>query len=75
MIDLFGIEPTGEGFTVDGINVFTVEAGEIAEVYAHWDTLKMVQELGVVRGGHPIVEPAAEPAPGSWTVFRMSQWM
>jgi steroid delta-isomerase-like uncharacterized protein len=46
--DLFGIEPTGEGFTVDGIDVFTVEAGEIAEVYAHWDTLKMVQELGVV---------------------------
>jgi steroid delta-isomerase-like uncharacterized protein len=46
--DLFGIEPTGEGFTVDGIDVFTIEAGEIAEVYAHWDTLKMVQELGVV---------------------------
>ena len=48
MIDLFGIEPTGEGFTVDGIDIFTIEAGEITEVYAHWDTLKMVQELGVV---------------------------
>ena len=35
MIGLFGIEPTGEGFTVDGVDVFTVEAGEIAEVYAH----------------------------------------
>ena len=46
--DLFGIEPTGEGFTVDGIDVFTVEDGEITQVYAHWDTLKMVQELGVV---------------------------
>ena len=33
---------TGEGFTVDGIDVFTVEAGEITEVYTYWDTLKMV---------------------------------
>ncbi len=46
--ELFGIEPTGEGFTVDGIDVFAVEDGEITAVYAHWDTLKMVQELGVV---------------------------
>ena len=35
MIGRFGIEPTGEGFTVDGVDVFTVEAGEITEVYAH----------------------------------------
>ena len=35
MVDLFGIEPAGEGLTVDGINVFTVEAGEIDEDYAH----------------------------------------
>ena len=46
--DLFGIEPTGEGFTVDGIDVFDVEDGRITDVHAHWDTLKMVQELGVV---------------------------
>ena len=46
--DLFGIEPTGEGFTVDGIDVFAVEDGRITDVHAHWDTLKMVQELGVV---------------------------
>jgi len=46
--DLFGIEPTGEGFTVDGINRFTVADGAITDVVAQWDTLKMVQELGVV---------------------------
>lgn len=46
--DLFGIEPTGEVFTVEGIDVFVVEGGKIAEVYAQWDTLKMVQELGIV---------------------------
>ena len=33
---------------MDGIDVFTIEAGEITEVYTHWDILKMVHELGVV---------------------------
>ena len=33
---------------MDGIDVFTVEAGKITEVSTYWDTLKMVQELGVV---------------------------
>ncbi len=46
--DLFGIEPTGEAFSVEGLDVFRIEDGEIAEIWAHWDTLKMVQELGVV---------------------------
>jgi steroid delta-isomerase-like uncharacterized protein len=46
--DLFGIEPSGEVFTVDGIDIFVVEDGRIAEVHAQWDTLRMVQELGVV---------------------------
>lgn len=46
--DLFGIEPTGEVFTVEGIDVFVVADGRISEVYAQWDTLHMVQELGVV---------------------------
>lgn len=54
--DLFGIESTGEVFTVAGIDVFVVEDGLITEIYAQWDTLKMVQELGVV----PTVGLAAE---------------
>ena len=29
---------------------------------------------GVVRGGHPMVEPAAETTPSTWTIFKMSQW-
>ena len=33
---------------MDGVDIFTVEAGEITEVHARWDILKMVQELGVV---------------------------
>lgn len=46
--ELFGMEPTGETFTVEGINTFVIEGGRITEVRAQWDTLKMVQELGVV---------------------------
>lgn len=46
--DLFGMEPTGETFTVSGINTFAIEDGRITEIHAQWDTLKMVQELGVV---------------------------
>lgn len=46
--DLFGIEPTGEVFVEEGVNVFTVREGEIAEVWSDWDTLKMVQELEIV---------------------------
>lgn len=54
--DLFDMEPTGEVFTVEGINVFVVEDGLITEIDAQWDTLKMVQELGVA----PPVGAAAE---------------
>jgi steroid delta-isomerase-like uncharacterized protein len=46
--DLFDMEPTGESFTVSGIDVFEVADGRITAVHAQWDTLKMVQELGVV---------------------------
>ena len=43
--DLFGIEPTGEVFVADGVNVFTVDDGRITEVWSQWDTLGMAREL------------------------------
>ncbi|MFB6207380.1 MAG: ester cyclase [Haloglomus sp.] len=46
--DLYDIESTGEQFWINGIGVFVVEDGRITEVDAQWDTLKLVQELGVV---------------------------
>lgn len=54
--DLFDLEPTGEAFSVEGIDLFEVDEGAITAVYAQWDTLKMVQELGIV----PPVGLAAE---------------
>jgi len=46
--DLFDLESTGETFAEDGINVFTIDDGRITEIWSEWDTLKMVQELGVM---------------------------
>ncbi len=46
--DLFGIEPSGESFSVEGLSAFRVEDGAIAEVWAQWDTLKMARELDAV---------------------------
>jgi steroid delta-isomerase-like uncharacterized protein len=46
--DLFGIEATGAVFTVDGIDVFTIDDGLITAIDAQWDTLRMVQELGAI---------------------------
>ena len=46
--ELFGIEPTGEVFVAEGINVFSVVDGEIDEIWSEWDTLRMVEELGVI---------------------------
>jgi steroid delta-isomerase-like uncharacterized protein len=46
--DLFGIEPTGEVFVAEGINVFSITDGEITEVWSQWDTLQMVRELEVL---------------------------
>lgn len=54
--DLFGMDPTGEMFTVEGISVFETNEEGITEISAQWDTLSMVQELGVV----PPVGLAAE---------------
>ena len=54
--DLFGMDPTGEMMTVEGISVFRTDEDGIRDIRAQWDTLKMVQELGVV----PSVGLAAE---------------
>lgn len=46
--DLFDIESTGGTFEEDGINVFAIDDGRITHIWSQWDTLRMVQELGVM---------------------------
>lgn len=46
-----GIEPTGNSFEISGQGIVRVEDGELAEVWLNYDTLGMMQQLGV--GGPP----------------------
>ena len=46
--DLFGIAPTGKQATVTGITIDRYAGGKIAESWTNWDTLGMLQQLGVI---------------------------
>ena len=48
--ELFGIAPTGKQATVSGITIDRWADGKIAESWTNWDTLGMLQQLGVVPG-------------------------
>jgi predicted ester cyclase len=53
--ELFGIAPTGKEATVTGITIDRWAGGKVAESWTNWDTLGLLQQLGVV--------PAAAKAP------------
>jgi steroid delta-isomerase-like uncharacterized protein len=46
--ELMGIPPTGKQFTVTGINIVRVSGGRIVEEWVNFDTLGMMQQLGVI---------------------------
>lgn len=46
--ELMGIPPTGKQVTVSGITISRVEGGKVVEEWSNWDTLGMLQQLGVV---------------------------
>jgi len=46
--DLAGIAPTGRSVNVAAIMIFRIADGKIAESWDVWDTLGMLQQLGVV---------------------------
>ena len=46
--DLMGMSPTGKQATVTGITIDRIVNGRIAESWTNWDTLGMLQQLGVV---------------------------
>lgn len=45
---LMGIPPTGKQATVTGITITHIANGKIVEEWINWDTLGMLQQLGVV---------------------------
>jgi steroid delta-isomerase-like uncharacterized protein len=46
--DLMGIAPTGKQARVSGINIDHIADGKIQESWSNWDTLGLMQQLGVV---------------------------
>ncbi|HXY84744.1 MAG TPA: ester cyclase, partial [Gaiellaceae bacterium] len=46
--DLFGLSPTGKEGTVTGITIDRFEGGKVVESWTNWDTLGLMQQLGIV---------------------------
>jgi steroid delta-isomerase-like uncharacterized protein len=46
--ELMGIAATGKQVTVIGITISRVAGGKVVEEWTNWDTLGMLQQLGVV---------------------------
>ncbi|WP_458190279.1 ester cyclase [Haladaptatus sp. NG-WS-4] len=44
-----GIEPTGEEFEITGLGVVRIEDGKFAEIWLNYDSLGIMQQLGVVE--------------------------
>ncbi|MGI8911950.1 MAG: ester cyclase [Rubrobacteraceae bacterium] len=46
--EVMGIPPTGRPVNVPAVHLFRIEGGKVAEQWVVWDTLGMMQQLGVV---------------------------
>jgi predicted ester cyclase len=46
--ELMGIPPTGKSIKISGIVISRFANGKWAEDYVNWDTLGMLQQIGVV---------------------------
>ena len=45
---LMGMPPNGKQMTVTGISILAITGGKVVEQRTNWDTLGMLQQLGVV---------------------------
>jgi steroid delta-isomerase-like uncharacterized protein len=46
--ELMGIAPTGNRVEITGISITRIEDGKIEEIWENYDTLGMMQQLGVI---------------------------
>jgi predicted ester cyclase len=42
--------PTGKQATITGISILTFAGGKVVEQRTNWDTIGMLQQLGVIPG-------------------------
>jgi predicted ester cyclase len=45
---LMGMPPTGKQATVMGISILAIADGKVTDQWFNWDTLGMLQQLGVI---------------------------
>lgn len=57
--DFMGVPATNKQVTVEGIDIYRYQDGKRIETWRQWDTLGVMQQLGVI----PALAPAAEPGP------------
>lgn len=50
--EMMGMSPTGKSAVVQGITINRFQDGKIVESWSCWDTLGMMQQLGVVQPAH-----------------------
>jgi predicted ester cyclase len=53
--ELMGMPPTGRQASCSGIHLCHVRDGRIAETWTRWDTLGLLQQLGLVQLGQQAV--------------------
>jgi steroid delta-isomerase-like uncharacterized protein len=46
--ELMGIAPTGNRVEITGISIMRIDGGKIEEIWENYDTLGMMQQLGVI---------------------------
>lgn len=46
--ELWGMEPTGESSEINGVAIYRIEDGQVAECWHQYDRLGMFQQLGIV---------------------------
>jgi predicted ester cyclase len=48
-----GMSPTGKSVEIEGIGIDRIANGKVIESWGCWDTLGMMQQLGVVPEAQP----------------------
>lgn len=51
--EFMGLEPTDETFEVEGIDLYHVENGKLAEAWVSMDSMQLLQQLGAVPEAPP----------------------
>jgi steroid delta-isomerase-like uncharacterized protein len=51
--ELMGMPPSGRPVEIEGVGIDRIEGGKVVESWGCWDTLGMMQQLGVVPEAQP----------------------